>query len=286
VIGVEDERAQSGDGEGFADAVTFSFGDTERGLFGIARVGAAGGDGSALTVVLRDREPVGALADGGLELRGQDWEDRAAGPLRTRVLAPLERWSVASDADACSFELEFTAMSAPAEVEGAGLRGYVQLCRVSGELRAGGDTLRVNGLGERRHEWGVADWRDLELVRTVSIWLGDEHGGLTLSSLRPAGAQGHDEERVAAAMIEGGDPVPIGDPRLTTTYDGDGHQRRAGLELWMSDEDHYPRRLAGEVICGSSLDLGQLRLDLAFMRWHGEGAEGFGRYDVLRRNAG
>ena len=37
------------------------------------------------------------------------------------------------------------------------------------------------------------------------------------------------------------------------------------------------------MICGSSLDLGQLRLDLAFMRWHAEGAEGVGRYDILRR---
>ena len=64
---------------------------------------------------------------------------------------------------------------------------------------------------------------------------------------------------------------------------GDGHQRRAGLELWMSEEEGYPHRAAGEVICGSSLELGALRLDLAFMRWHAEGVTGVGRYDILRK---
>ena len=71
-------------------------------------------------------------------------------------------------------------------------------------------------------------------------------------------------------------------PRLSTTYDGDGRQRRAGLELWV-DEDGCPRRAAGEVVCGTSLDLGRLRLDCAFFRWRMEGREGVGRYDVLRR---
>jgi hypothetical protein len=37
------------------------------------------------------------------------------------------------------------------------------------------------------------------------------------------------------------------------------------------------------VVCGTSLDLGRLRLDCAFLRWHMEGREGIGRYDILRR---
>ena len=279
MIGVEHERAQG------VDSVTFAFGDGARGLYGLARLGTADGRGSALAVLFAGRDALGAVADGDLDLAGDDWEHRAVGPLRTEVLAPLERWRVAWDGDACGFDLEVAAVAAPAEVDGGGMRGYVQLCRVSGSARAGAESVRIDGLGERRHEWGVADWRELELVRTVSVWLGDEHGGLTLSSLRPAGAQGHDEELVAAALIERGDPVDVDDPRLSTTYDGDGHQRRAGLELWVTDDAPYPYRMAGEVICGSSLDLGQLRLELAFMRWHGEGAAGFGRYDVLRRAA-
>jgi hypothetical protein len=90
---------------------------------------------------------------------------------------------------------------------------------------------------------------------------------------------------VWAAILGPGGSAGIADPRLSTTYDGDGHQRRAGLELWMDEDDHaLPARGSGEVLCGSTLDLGQLRLDCAFFRWRLEGREGVGRYDVLRRN--
>jgi hypothetical protein len=39
----------------------------------------------------------------------------------------------------------------------------------------------------------------------------------------------------------------------------------------------------GEVVTGSTLELGALRLDVAFMRWHIEGRTAVGRYDILRR---
>ena len=74
----------------------------------------------------------------------------------------------------------------------------------------------------------------------------------------------------------------VDDPRLSTVSDVEGHQRRAGLELWVHEEDH-PRRAAGELVGGTSLDLGRLRLDCAFLRWRMEGREGAGRYDILRR---
>ena len=73
-------------------------------------------------------------------------------------------------------------------------------------------------------------------------------------------------------------------PRLSTTYDAAGHTRRAGLELWAPGAD-WPRRAAGEVLCGSSLDLGSLRLDCSFFRWHLDGQSGVGRYDIVRRAA-
>ena len=40
---------------------------------------------------------------------------------------------------------------------------------------------------------------------------------------------------------------------------------------------------AGEVVCGSTFELGALRLDTAFFRFRMEGREGAGRYDLLRR---
>jgi hypothetical protein len=86
-----------------------------------------------------------------------------------------------------------------------------------------------------------------------------------------------------AALLDPAGNVHVADPRLSTTYDGDGHQRRAGLELWVGGEHDYPRRAAGEVLCGSTFDLGRVRLDCAFFAWHMEGRHGVGRYDLVRR---
>src|SRR3546814_15217706 len=76
-----------------------------------------------------------------------------------------------------------------------------------------------------------------------------------------------------------GQSIPIDDPRLSTTYDGEGRQRNAGLELFIDKDDEYPHRAAGEVICGTTLDLGRLRMASAFLRWRMEGREGVGRSD-------
>lgn len=294
MIAAEDERRRTASGAGFADALTVSWGDPEHGLYGLARLGLAETDdgprGSALAVLFRDREPVGALAEGGLELpEDADWSGLALGGLSTAVQAPLERWTVAWEGAEHGFALELEAISAPAEVDAGdpvarigGMAGYEQLVRVRGAVHDGGESLPVDGLGQRGRSWGVADWTALGLVRTVSAWLGEERGGVMLQSLRPEAITGHGDEATWACLVEGGEPVAVGDPRLSTTYDGEGHQRRAGLELWAT-EDGYPYRAAGEVVCGSSIELGALRLDLAFMRWHAEGATGVGRYDVLRK---
>jgi hypothetical protein len=259
-------------GEGFADAVTVSFADTERGWFGMARLGVTNEGGSALAILFRGREVAGALAQGELA--------EGEGPLSMSVEAPFERWTVRWDGEDTGFDLTLSAACAPAD-RAVGMDGYEQLVQVEGTVRSGGETSAVSGVGQRGHTWGVVDWKGLDLIRTVSAWMGD--GGIVLESARPEGAAGHDAERVWAALVEEGEPVPVVDPRLSTTYDGDGHQRRVGLELWMTEEDGYPIRAAGEAICGSSMDLGALTLDLAFFRWHAEGMEGVGRYDVLRK---
>ena len=69
---------------------------------------------------------------------------------------------------------------------------------------------------------------------------------------------------------------------INPMQDVDTGALRRDLELYL-DEEGYPRRAAGEVLCGTTLDLGRLRLDCAFFAWHMEGREGVGRYDVLRR---
>ena len=285
MITPDHETVRPDGGEGFADAVTYSFATPDGAWSGLFRLGLTTGGASALAVLFRGREPVGAVVDGEVERPADpDWADLRAASIHTRTVAPLERWVLTAQVDGTDVTLEFAAVSAPAEVGDpvtrlGGMTGYEQLCEVTGSV--GGEAVRA--LGQRGHQWGVVDWGEIELARTVSCWFGGEQPGVVLSSLRPGGARGHDEEVAWAAFVDRGEPLPVSDPRLSTTYDGDGHQRRAGLELWVGEEDPYPERASGEVLCGSTLELGQLRLDLAFFRWHVDGRDGVGRYDVLRR---
>lgn len=267
------------------DAVTVSFSDPAAGVHGLFRTGLdPDGRGSVFAVVFRGREVAAADARGDLDVEGGGWSALSAGGLRMEVAVPLERWRLSWEAPGARVELDVEAVSAPAVVPPVGgLEGYEQLCRVTGTVRAGGEAPQaVDGLGQRGHLWGAPDWRELELTRSLAVWLGGGDG-VTLVAARARGAAGHDEETVWAALLTGGEPRPVADPRVSTTYDGDGHQRRAGLELWPGEDDAYPERVAGEVLCGSTLDLGPLRLDVAFFTWHAEGRDGVGRYDILTR---
>jgi len=284
------EPARTG-GEGFTDAVTFAFADPTAGFFGLARAGVASGpeglQGSALAVLFAGREPVGVLAEGGLALdAGAGWDELRLPGTVVRTREPHARWQVVVDTPGgAGFDLEFTAASPPAELaEGhaaarqGGMTGHEQLCHVTGTAAG----RPIDCLGQRGHSWGAADWSRIALTRSLSAWL-EDGTSLTVAAVRPAGAESHADEATWGALLDAEGTIPLADPRVSTTYDADGHQRRAGLELWVGEEDDYPRRGAGQVLCGSSVELGQLRLDCAFFAWQLDGREGVGRYDMVRR---
>ena len=283
----QDERARAG---AVTDAVTFSFADPAAQVFGLARLGLSGeGDarrGSALALLFAGRAPVAAVVEGDVEVAPDaGWESLSLPGLAASVEVPLERWSLRLAGERHELALTFEAASPPAgHAAVGGMAGYEQLCRVRGEVRLDGRTGPIDGTGQRGHAWGAPDWRRLDSVHTVSAWM-DSGAGVALTVARTANAKGHGDEPRWGALLDPERTLDFGDPRLSTTYDGEGRQRRAGLELWPDDEDGYPQRAAGTVLCGSTLELGQLRLDCAFMRWTMEGEIGYGRYDVLRRAA-
>ena len=297
MIEPEQERARTPTGPAFADAVTFAFGDAGAQLYGLARIGISpaedGGarSGSALAVLFSGRDPIAAIARGGIDVAAEaDWAAIELGGLRMSVDTPLTGWHVAMEGEEHGFELRFRALSPPAGIDpsdpvarAGGMAGYEQLCGVEGTVRAHGREHGLRCLGQRGHGWGEPDWGRIEEARTLAAWPA-EGFGLAFSSVRPQGAE-HAEEPKWAALLDERGTVRVEDPRLSTTYDGDGRQRRAGLELWL-DGDEHPHRGSGEVLCGSTLDLGQLRLDCAFFRWRIDGESGIGRYDVLRRAHG
>ena len=299
MIEVQDERARPGTDEAFGDAVTFAFGDADAELFATARIGVAPATGtrSALVLVFAGGEPVAAVARGDIADGELDWREAEAGGVRAAIEEPLERWSVGFEGEGAAFSARFEALAGPMEfgedspaAVAGGMEGYEQLCEVEAEVTVGTDRRRLRCLGEREHSWGVPRWAEVERAAILSAWLADDRA-LALRAVRPAGADGHEDDAISAVLLETDPadpdarpaPVPVAEPRLSTTYDGEGHQRRAGLELWVADEDQLPRRAGGRALCGTTLDLGRLRLDSSFFAWRMEGREGVGRYDVLRR---
>jgi hypothetical protein len=300
MIDAQDERVRPATDEAFADAVTFAFGDEDAELFAMVRIGfsSAVGTCSALALVFAEGEPVAAVARGDLPAGELDWQAAEAGGVRAEIDEPLRRWSVGFDGDGAGFTARFEALAAPMEfgpespaARAGGVEGYEQLCAVEAEVRTGGRARELRCLGEREHSWGAPHWDDIARAGTVSAWLADDRA-IALRTVRPAGAEGHEDEAVSAVLVDtdptapddGAAVVSVSEPRLSTTYDGEGHQRRAGLELWVGEEDAMPRRAGGRALCGTTLELGRLRLDSAFFAWRMEGREGVGRYDVLTRS--
>ena len=295
-VGPADDAPRAAAGDGFSDAVTVAFGDERADLYGIARLGLAGSGASGLAILFHAGEPVAVRAEGGVATDDapRSWDAVSAAGLGTEVVEPLRAWRLRYTDDDARLDLELSAVGAIAELDPAsplaelgGMAGFEQALRVTGGATVRGRRIAVDGLGQRGRSWGTPDWDRMALARTVGAWLGDDLA-VSLSAIRPAGARDHEHERVAATILDR-DPdsdVPratrVADPRLSTTYDGEGHQRTAGLELFV-DEDALPRRAAGEVVCGTTLDLGRLRLQCAFFRWRMEGRTGVGRYDVLAR---
>ena len=265
--------------------MTFAFADPAANVYGIARLGLTTAEqtGNALAILFVDGAPVATHARGDVPVADSDVERLALAGLAITVEDPLHRWTVRFDDEAGhAFALTFDAAGPPAAFDDTGgMEGHEQLCHVHGTVRFGDETRPVRGLGQRGHMWGSPDWDGIDAARYVGAWL-DDGSAVVLRAVRPAGASFQDEASWAAVLGAAGS-LRVDEPRLSTTYDEEGRQRRAGLELWVGEEDDYPRRAVGEVLCGSTLDLGPLRLDCAFLRWRMGGRSGIGRYDLLRR---
>jgi hypothetical protein len=253
-----------------SEALTYAFAAPDGALCGVARLGQAEGRASGLVLLFRDGEPVAVSADG----------DGSAGLTATGD-GP---WQLSYEGDvpfALAFEpvspvLDLPAGSAAAKA--GGMQGSDVVCRVRGSV--GGAPFA--GMGQRGRSWGDPDWDAMLLARTLTAWF-DDGRAVSAVAVRPAKASSHADEAVTALLLEQDEVREIADPRLSTTYDGAGRQRAAGLELYVGADDELPLLAAGEVVAGTTLDLGRLRLDCAFFRWRMQGHEGIGRYDVLRK---
>lgn len=191
---------------------------------------------------------------------------------------------IALELDGASVRVELTPIGVPIALRGerAGSE-QLSVCRVLGDLRIGGESRQVSCLGIRTEEAGAPDDGEVGLTRSIAVAFSDG-GILALRAARPAGAGAHDTEEVVAALAgPDAEPVEVPEALLSTQYDGEGRQVRATVELWPQRDSvpHPARRAAGRIVCGTSLSLGERRLDIAIFRWSMEGRPGLGRYEII-----
>ena len=291
------ERARQPTGPAFSDAVTFSFGDPDAGLYGLARLGLSGADGdrtgSALAMLFSGSQPVAVHARGAVPLDAGAGLERLALPgLEATVDEPLRHWTVRfDDGERSGFELELRGVRAAGRAsrhpsiaaQTGGMEGYEQLCRVHGTVRTNGSEHEVRCLGQRGHAWGEPDWERIESTRTLGAWLDDGTG--ILLTRRAAGRCRRPRGRRDLGGRRSAPPAACastsrGSRRRTTRA---AASAAPASSCGSGRTTTYPRRASGEVVCGSTLELGQLRLDCAFLRWRMGGRAGIGRYDLLRR---
>lgn len=278
------EAPRRGGGPGLSEALTYAWADRHGEICGVARVGLAGEVAGGLVVLFAGGEPVVARTESDGPGAGS-WAGAGAGGLTAEGDGP---WRLVFDGEV-GFELVFEAVAEPfllrADARAGGLEGADHVCRVRGTV--GGQ--RFEGMGQLGRSWGALDSERTALARTVAAWFDDAHA-VSLVAVRPPRASAHGEEVVAAQVLEDGAVREVADARLSTTYEGEGRLRSAGLELYVGADDEHAVRAAGEVVARASLEVGApaeagagLRLDCAFLRWRMQGRQGIGRYDVLRR---
>jgi hypothetical protein len=236
-------------------ARSLAFGSLDDGVWGAAWL-PAGDEASIVSLGIADTAGTVDVSVEGHDASG-DW--RIVGPQTDLTLSPTgERYERPDD---------------------LGIAGFDQVCRVTGRFVLEGHEQPVSGLGWRS---GITDGVALDRAgsfRQVAAWFEPE-AGLALLSVRPRSARGQEADAVTATVL---DPESVGqvlEPRLSTTYAGDGQPRLAGVELWIGDEEEqYPRRGTGEAV-GETVawSLDQLDLQAQLFRWHFGGRDGAGVY--------
>jgi hypothetical protein len=235
-------------------------------------------DASALTIV--------AFGDLDAGLWGVVWGTQAtAFALRAAdtelggpatIEATGDVWSISAD------DLRLTVSPVGEVVVNETLGGFDQLCRVTGTV---GTDVSVEGLG-RRGSRNQVELDAVQSIRDVSCWFAPDRG-LALTAVRPRKTRGHDQDLLAAAILDLEAEHPVAEPRLSTTYALDGRPARAGLELWLQgdeeSEQQYPTRAAGELAGeGVRSTADGLEVLAEPFRWHSRGADGTGVYLLMR----
>jgi hypothetical protein len=173
-------------------------------------------------------------------------------------------------------KIEMAGASSYTYEDGSALRP----CRLSGTAAGGrGGELDIPGVL-------LADLPDnkFDSTRIFTSWFPTGHE-ISLLSIRPSGAKGHDGDHVDV-VARGEEGSIVFDPRLSTTYGPGGHPRKAGIELWLGDDDdgeQHPCRVSG-VASGAHLThaAGDFKVNAYALHCLSRGDSGTGVYVLIR----
>lgn len=182
------------------------------------------------------------------------------------------RWQAQMQSMQGSFELDWKGKDSGANLDSSD----VVMCDVSGKITE-------NGKRERRFKsFGVSTLPSRRpgppVLRSI-VAVFDNGDGFFLNAYKPAVYHGHGDERNDAVIVESGQSLPIADARLSTVFSKDDLHTQASLELWL-DNDEFPRRINGEAIPGTHIELTDRDVALAFFNWTMGSHTGIGYYEI------
>lgn len=181
-------------------------------------------------------------------------------------------WQAQMQSAQGSFELDWRSRDQIAHMDSS----EVVVCDVTGRVTE-------NEKRERRFKsFGVSTLPSRRqgppVLRSI-VAVFDNGDGFFMNAYRPAVYHGHGDERNDGVLIEGGEPLRVADARLSTVFSKDDLHTQASLELWL-DEDEFPRRISGEAIAGTHIELTDRDVALAFFNWTMGPHTGIGYYEI------
>jgi hypothetical protein len=182
------------------------------------------------------------------------------------------QWSAQMQSMNGSFELDWKSKGDGANLDSSD----ILVCDVSGKISE-------HGKRERKFKsFGVSTLPSRKVgppvLRSITA-LFDNGDAFFLNAYKPAVYHGHGDERNDAVVIEGGQSLKVADARLSTVYSKDDLHTQASLELWLHEDD-FPRRISGEAIGGTHVELTDRDVALAFYKWTMGPHTGIGYYEI------
>lgn len=227
----------------WSDSLYFNAWDPATDAFLISRMAVRANEPAATAgmIVWVAGLPVYAYGHDLAEVPPTDWDVMPIGDLTYRMLESGRTWAVQLADGDHRLHLEWHGRT-PATHYGGNPGGplpkpvawghYEQVCRVTGDLRVGGQQIRFDGFGQRDHSWGFRHWAGLDQWHWVTGWFTDGRGFNLFEVLEPDGTTSWN----GFVHGDGGDRYVVGAERELVRSD-DGGAERCSLVLHLADGD-------------------------------------------------